>query len=48
LAGGSLGSDVDGVEAFLPLSPKCALYMPCRATSAKILEGYGIALVERI
>jgi hypothetical protein len=39
-AGGSLGFDVEGVEAFLPLSPKCALYMPCRATSAQILEGY--------
>jgi len=26
---GDLGFDVKGVEAFLPLSPKCALYMPC-------------------
>ncbi len=43
-AGGSLGFDVEGVEAFLPLSPKCALYMPCRATSAQILEGYESAL----
>ena len=34
---------MEGVEAFLPLSPKCALYMPCIATSADILERYGAA-----
>jgi hypothetical protein len=46
-AGGSLGFDVEGVETFLPLSPKCALYMPCRATSVQILEGYETALELR-
>lgn len=24
-----LGFDIEGVEAFMPLSPKCVLYMPC-------------------
>ena len=42
--GGSLGFDVKGVEAFLPLCPKCALYMPCRATSGQIIDGYKSAL----
>jgi hypothetical protein len=36
--GSNLGFDVEGVEAFLPLSPKCALYMPCRSTSREIVE----------
>jgi hypothetical protein len=43
-AGGSLGFDVKGVEAYLPLSPKCALYMPCRVTSGEILKGHETAL----
>ncbi len=42
--GSNLGFDVEGVEVFLPLSPKCALYMPCRATSADILERYDAAI----
>ena len=42
--GGSLGFDVRGVETFLPLSPQCALYMPCRATGAQIVEGYESAM----
>jgi hypothetical protein len=41
---GSLGFDVKGVEAFLPLSPKCALYMPCLTTSEEIRQGYEKAL----
>jgi hypothetical protein len=42
--GSGLGFDVKGVEAFLPLSPKCALYMPCRSTSADIRARYAAAL----
>jgi hypothetical protein len=42
--GSNLGFDVEGVEAFLPLSPKCALYMPCRATSREIIERYEAAM----
>lgn len=41
---GDLGFDVTGVEAFLPLSPKCALYMPCLTTSEEIRCGYEKAL----
>ena len=39
-----LGLDIEGVEALLPLSPKCALYMPCAATSREIISGYEKAL----
>jgi hypothetical protein len=42
--GTNLGFDVSGVEAFLPLSPKCALYMPCRATSHEIIVRYESAM----
>jgi hypothetical protein len=42
--GTNLGFDVPGVEAFLPLSPKCALYMPCRATSREIIAHYEAAM----
>jgi hypothetical protein len=42
--GSNLGFDVAGVEAFLPLSPKCALYMPCRATSHEIIVRYEAAM----
>lgn len=42
--GSDLGFDVEGVEAFLPLSPKCAYYMPCRATSREIIERYDAAM----
>jgi hypothetical protein len=31
--GSQLGFDIAGVEAFLPLTPRCALYMPCRTPS---------------
>jgi hypothetical protein len=41
---GTLGFDIKGVEAFLPLSPRCALYMPCRTTSEEIRSGYEKAL----
>jgi hypothetical protein len=41
---GSLGFDVKGVEAFLPLSPKCALYMPCSTVSEEIRSAYEKAL----
>jgi hypothetical protein len=37
---GELGFDIQGVEAFLPLSPKCALYMPCLSISEQIISGY--------
>ena len=36
----NLGLDIEGVEALLPLAPKCALYMPCPATSREIISGY--------
>jgi hypothetical protein len=39
-----LGFDIQGVEAFLPLAPKCALYMPCASTSQLIISGYEKAL----
>jgi hypothetical protein len=42
--GTNLGFDVRGVEAFLPLSPKCALYMPCRATSEDRIGRYEAAM----
>jgi hypothetical protein len=42
--GGELGFDIQGVEAFLPLTPKCALYMPCTSTSQEIISGYETAL----
>jgi hypothetical protein len=41
--GGSIGIDVQGVEVFLPLSPKCALYMPCNSISHNIIAGYEAA-----
>lgn len=42
--GNNLGFDVKGVEAFMPLSPKCALWVPCRSISDQIIEGYTNAL----
>jgi hypothetical protein len=42
--GSNLGFDVEGIEAFLPLSPKCALYMPCRSTSAEVIDRYNSAV----
>jgi hypothetical protein len=39
-AAAELGFDVEGVEAFMPLAPKCALYMPCVSVSQQILSGY--------
>ena len=39
-AAAELGFDVQGVEAFMPLAPKCALYMPCVSVSREILSGY--------
>ncbi len=41
---GDLGFDVKGIEAFLPMNPKCALYMPCVSTSEEIRCGYEKAL----
>jgi hypothetical protein len=35
-----LGFDINGVEAFLPLAPHCALYMPCTSTSQEIISDY--------
>jgi Protein of unknown function (DUF4238) len=45
-----LGFEVKGVEAFLPLAPQCALYVPCSSTSDEIIAGYETAarLVELI
>lgn len=42
--GSNLGFDVAGVEAFLPLAPHCAIYMPCRATSEDRIARYETAL----
>lgn len=42
--GDNLGFDVKGVEALMPLSPKCALYMPCTSTAEEIKSGYENAL----
>lgn len=39
-----LGLDIEGIEALLPLAPKCALYMPCAATSREIIAGFEKAL----
>ena len=43
--GNNLGFDVKGVEAFLPLSPKCALYMPCRSVSDERIAQYKNAVM---
>jgi Protein of unknown function (DUF4238) len=42
--GSNLGFDVEGIEAFMPLSPKCALYMPCRSVSEEIIARYNAAM----
>ena len=39
-----LGFDIEGVEALMPISPKCALYMPCAVTGHQIISGYEDAL----
>ena len=41
---GELGLDMEGIEAFMPLSPACALYMPCPATGSDIISGFLNAL----
>jgi hypothetical protein len=43
-SGGELGLDVKGVEAFFPLTPKCALYMPCGSTSDDRMARYQAAM----
>jgi hypothetical protein len=35
-----LGFCLKGVEAFLPLTPYLALYMPCAATTRTVIDGY--------
>jgi hypothetical protein len=42
--GRELGFDVEGIEVFLPLSPKCALYMACRKISSEIIGRYEAAM----
>jgi hypothetical protein len=42
--GSNLGFDVQGVEAFMPVSPGCALYMPCRSVSDPLIASYEAAL----
>jgi hypothetical protein len=42
--GSNLGFDVEGVEAFMPLSPKCALYLPCPSVSEEIIARYDTAM----
>ena len=41
---GELGFDMAGVEAFIPLSPVCALYMICPRHGREIVDGYRNAL----
>lgn len=40
----NLGFDVKGTEIFLPLTPKCALYMPCTSVSEQRIGAYLDAL----
>mgnify|MGYP000724021153 CR=1 FL=1 len=42
--GQSLGFDIQGVEAYLPITPKLALYMPCLSTTEAIMYGYKTSL----
>jgi hypothetical protein len=42
--GSNLGFDVKGVEAFMPLSPQHALYMPCSTTSNDRIARYDAAV----
>ena len=42
--GKSLGFDVVGVEAFMPLSPTCALWMPCPSVGDQLVTGYENAI----
>jgi hypothetical protein len=42
--GTNLGFDVQGVEAFMPLCPTCALYMPCRSVSDPLIASYEAAM----
>jgi hypothetical protein len=42
--GSNLGFDVAGVEAFLPLAPHCAIYLPCRTTSEDRIGRYEAAM----
>lgn len=42
--GGSLGLDIPGVEALMPLSPRYALWMPSRENGDEIVDGYWHAL----
>ena len=43
-AAAELGFDIQGIEAFLPLTPKCALYMPSVSIGREIVLGYENAL----
>ena len=42
--GSNLGFDVEGVEAFMPISPGCALFMPCRSVSDPLIASYEAAV----
>jgi hypothetical protein len=42
--GSDLGFDVQGVEAFMPLCPACALFMPCRSVSDPLIASYEAAV----
>ena len=42
--GGEVGLDMAGIEAFMPVSPNCALYMPCPTTGSEIIAGFWNAL----
>ncbi|MGV1769377.1 DUF4238 domain-containing protein [Agrobacterium vitis] len=45
-----LGFDILGVEAFLPISPKLAIYLPCRSTTEEIISFYrnGTQILESL
>lgn len=38
--GQTLGFDISGVEAYLPITPKLALYMPCNFIFREMMDGY--------
>lgn len=42
--GTGLGFDVQGVEAFMPLCPTYALYLPCRSVSDPLIASYEAAM----
>jgi len=42
--GANIGIDITGVEVMMPISPKIALYLPCKSVSSQIIRGYQDAI----